>query len=181
MQHSLLGRLFYSPRVSTTAELFISYVEQALKIMVIAEMKGKAQHHPTLFALVSKFKRYLQCNSLEQVGDFWADEFLKEFEITFQNNPTLLYHPQHIISIQHLLETTGNEYIMDPKNDPHSASHSFGTACFQAIQILSNYEGRLQAMAMSYHPRLGSQSLLSLIPPDVMQNIHAVSLHPSFH
>ena len=112
--------------------------------------------------------------------DFGAAEFLKEFENTLQNNPMLLYHPQHIISIQHLLETTGNEYIMNP-NDPHSARHSFGTACFQAIQILTNYKGRLQAMAMSYHPRLGSQSLLSFMPPDVMQNIHAMSLHPSFH
>ena len=45
------------------------------------------------------------CNSLAQVGDFWAAEFLKEFESTLQNNPTLLYHPQHIISIQHVLET----------------------------------------------------------------------------
>ena len=127
---------------------------------------------------ILKFRHYIQCNSLAQVGDFWAHEFLKEFENTLQNNPMLLYHPQHIISIQHLLETTGNEYIMDPKNDPHSASHSFGTACFQAIQILSNYKRRLQAMAMSYHPRLGSQSLLSLIPPDVMQTIHGMSLHP---
>ena len=71
----------------------------------MVEMKGKAQDHPTLLAIVSKFKRYLQCNSLAQVGDFWAAEFLKEFESTLQNNPTLLYHPQHIISIQHVLET----------------------------------------------------------------------------
>ena len=163
--------------IKSSLKLFISYVEQALKIMVMAEMKGKPQDHPTLFALISKFRHYIQCNSLAQVGYFWAHEFLKEFENTLQNNPMLLYNPQHIISIQHLLETTGNEYIMDPKNDPHSASHSFGTACFQAIQILSNYEGKLQAMAMSYHPRLGSQSLLRLIPPDVMQTIHGMSLH----
>ena len=48
----------------------------------MVEMKGKAQDHPTLLAIVSKFKRYLQCNSLAQVADVWAAEFLKEFENT---------------------------------------------------------------------------------------------------
>ena len=59
------------------------YIEQALK-MVMVEMKGKAQDHPTLFAIVSKFERFLHCNSLAQEGDFWAAEFLKEFENTLQ-------------------------------------------------------------------------------------------------
>ena len=45
-----------------------------------------------------------------------------------------MYHPQNIISIQHVLETTGKEYM--DKNDPNSARLRFGIACFQAIQIL---------------------------------------------
>ena len=143
---------------------------------MMVEIKGKEQDHPTLFAIISNFKSYLQCNSLAQVGNFWAAEFLKEFENIIQNNPNLLYHRQNNISIQHVLETTGNEY-MDP-NDLNSARHRFGIACVQAIQILSDYERRLQAMAMRYHQRLGSKSLFSPMPPDIMQNIYGMSLHP---
>ena len=61
------------------------------------EIKIKALDHHILFAIasVSNFKSYLKCNSLAQVGNFWAAEFLKEFENTLQNNPINVSPTKH--------------------------------------------------------------------------------------
>ena len=82
--------------IERDSELFIFYIEQALKMMMV-EIKIKAPGHHTVFeiASVSNFKSYLECNSLAQVGNFWAAEFLKEFENTLQNNPINVSPTKH--------------------------------------------------------------------------------------
>ena len=154
--------------MKSASKLFIFYVEQALNSWWWWKWRASHRITPPWLQQLSTSRRFLGS---------WVSERVWKHS-SKQSNAFVSPTTHYFYSTRSWNQ--GNEYIMDP-SDPKSARHHFGIACFQAIRILlslSYYKRRPQAMAMSYRPRLGSESLLSLMPPYVMQNIHGwVSPH----